>query len=173
MTTASKLVKGSRVLVTGAPGPFVALAKTDDGAKIATVTADPTKDGRKLVFATNRGVLTAGPTAKVILAPEAAQEAPEEAPEVPATPDAPPAPEDALPAPAGVVVATVNLDAAARVTSDSVVSVAGGSTALPEGENAPARLAAALAELGYEPVTRWALTEEGTATCQARPVHPA
>ncbi|MFD6638363.1 hypothetical protein ACFWDN_21380 [Micromonospora chalcea] len=173
MTTAGNLTKGSRVFVTGAPGPFVTLAKTEEGATVATVTADPTKDGRKLVFATTEGVLTAGPTAKVLLAPGSAEEAPEDAPAVPATPDAEEAPEDALPAPAGVVVASVNLNAAGRLTAESVVSVPGGSTAVPAGANAPARLAAALAELGYEPIGRWAVPEQGRAVCQVRPTHPA
>ncbi|MFI7069514.1 hypothetical protein [Micromonospora sediminicola] len=126
------------------------------------MTADPTKDGRKLVFATTEGVLTAGPTAKVLLAPAGPEDAPE------------PAPEDAVPAPAGVVTASVDLDAAGRLTDRSRVRV-GDRDALVRhdaGENAPDRLAAALASIGFETVTRWAVPEEGTAVCQVRPVHP-
>lgn len=159
-TTAGKLTKGARVLVTGAPGPL-ALAKTDEGAQAATVTDDPTKDGRKLVVPTDLGELVAGPTAKAILAPpvEEAEADPEPAEEV-------------VPPPAGVRAATVNLDALGRLTPDSVVMVGESSTVVPPGETAPERLRVALAELGYEVVGRWAV-EDGTAVCPVRPAHPA
>ncbi|RLK22677.1 hypothetical protein DER29_0516 [Micromonospora sp. M71_S20] len=167
-TTAAKLSKGARVMVTGAPAPFVTLAKAAEGATAATVTADPTKDGRKLVFATTEGVLTAGPTARVLLAPDAAPEAaqgPEEAPE------------ETLPPPAGLATARVDVDAAGRLMKGSVVRVGDRAAPVPltterGGIVAPIRLAEALASIGFEPVTRWTPVEDADAVaCQVRPAH--
>ncbi|MFG3715841.1 hypothetical protein [Micromonospora sp. NPDC047730] len=168
-TTAGKLTEGSRILADcGEYGEPIPAKTGDQAAEVATLTAEPEKRGRKLFVQTDRGTFEIGPTAKVVLAPPAE---PEPAEKVAAEPT--PTPEDAVPPPAGILAATVNLDGAGRLTADSVLHVGEAATVVrPEtGDNAPARLLAALAELGYEPVTRWAL-KDGTAVCQARPIHP-
>ncbi|WP_165944471.1 hypothetical protein, partial [Micromonospora sp. KC213] len=78
-----------------------------------------------------------------------------------------------LPAPV-FATATATVDAAGRLSADSFVSVGDRRARVPlttdaAGVLAPARLASALAELGFTPVTRWATGEEpNTVTCQVR-----
>ncbi|MDG4801753.1 hypothetical protein [Micromonospora sp. WMMD980] len=163
-TTVSALEVGARILVDASPGP-VALAKTTDFVQVAAVTA-LYKAGRKRGVVTDLGEIIAGPTTRVFLA---ATPTPEEV-----TADSPDP--DPLPAPAGIVWASVSLNAAGRVTPGSEITAGDRTGPVPPAAadgatDAPSRLAAALAAIGYEPAGRWAL-KNGAATCPVRPIHP-
>ncbi|MDG4792737.1 hypothetical protein [Micromonospora sp. WMMD1082] len=158
-TTAGKLTEGARAYaaLTNAGPEF---AKSTEGAQVVTVTAAPLKVGRRTRIETDRGVFEVGVTTKVILAPPAEPEHAADA--------------DPVPPPAGIVTASVDLDAAGRLTSTSVVAIGDRAIVVkPESApDAPSRLRAALAELGYEPVGRWSVDAEGRAVCPVRPAHP-
>ncbi|OZV74738.1 hypothetical protein CA850_29615 [Micromonospora echinospora] len=168
-TTVGKLTVGARVLVTMDPHAPTAFASDPATARAAEVVAEPEKVGRRRLIRTDLGDIEAGPTTKVVLAPAEPEQTPETAPE--------PA-EDAVPAPAGLVTATATVDAAGRLTAESVVRVGGAKAPVPTevdgpaGKIAPVRLVAALAALGYEPVGRWAPGAGNYVECQVRPLHP-
>lgn len=161
-TTAGKLTEGARAyaVLTNAGPEF---AKSTD-ADIVTVVAAPVKAGRRVRIETDRGTFEVGVTTKVILA-EPVEDSPADVE----------TPEDTTPPPAGIVTATVDLDAAGRLTPTSVVAIGDRATVVkPEAApDAPSRLRAALAELGFEPVGRWSIDAEGRAVCPVRPAHPS
>ncbi|MGC5319347.1 hypothetical protein ACPXB5_11475 [Micromonospora arida] len=191
-TTAAKLTAGARVYaIMTDEGPSFAKSATASGVEIATLTAEPAREGRKLRIESDCGSFEVGGAAKVLLASaddtaeddahrekfddtaEAAEEPAQESaiPEVVA---------DEEPEAAAPIIAFVTTDDAGRLTHFSKLRVAGDGTAterpvpwkvdVPGGAIAPIRLAFVLRELGYRPAGRWVSGAANEVTCPVVPL---